>query len=303
MKASLQHYKDLKNLDLNIFPSVDKAYWLQLAEKQLKGANPIEELAWKNDADILLEGYYDSKDITGLDYLEDFFSSIKPHQWKLYESIDCSVPQHANKSALDALMGGCDGVILDKPDKKDLSTILKDINLDICDINIIASTDLEGTPPIKGFLLNPGGTCVSSLEKKNPINQLVDLLQKLTNQTHIYREAHSDFFLEIATVRALRYLLENKGFENVHIHSHVSLHDLDDHQWFLNTTAGLASILGGSHSIDLSTATGDSRISRNTGNLIREESGIENYSDQCGGSFYIEVLTDKIIKQVTEKLK
>ena len=60
--------------------------------------------------------------------------------------------------------------------------------------------------------------------------------------------------------------------------------------------------MGGSHSVDFSTASGDTRISRNTGNLIREESGINTYSDQCGGSYYVETLTDKIIKKVTEKL-
>jgi methylmalonyl-CoA mutase N-terminal domain/subunit len=107
--------------------------------------------------------------------------------------------------------------------------------------------------------------------------------------------------MEIATLRALKFLLKKSG--HIHIHTHIPKHASDEHQWFLNTTAGLASILGGSHSIDFSTAIGDPRISRNTGNLIREESGIEEYSDQCGGSYYIEVLTDRIVKKVEEKLK
>ena len=62
----------MKDLDLSTFPLITKQDWKQLAEKQLKGANPDEELRWKNSAEIELEGYYDSSDLTSLKYLEDF---------------------------------------------------------------------------------------------------------------------------------------------------------------------------------------------------------------------------------------
>lgn len=293
----------MKKLDLNIFPEVNKDQWRQRAQKQLKGVDPTKELSWENDANILLEGYYDQGDTDNLKYLEDFFLSVGNHRWKLYERVDCTQPERANKEALQALMGGCDGVILSNPNPEDYKTLLNAIDVEICDISIISSNELKSNAQFTGFHLHPNGSCTSSSEKNDPIIQLVQLLSKLNNEMHIHRIAHSDFFLEIATVRALRFLLDQKGFTKIHIHSHVPKHSSDEHQWFLNTTSGLASILGGSHSIDLSTATGDSRISRNTGNLIREECGIEDYMDQCGGSYYVEVLTDKIIKQVTEKLK
>ncbi|MEP1035182.1 methylmalonyl-CoA mutase family protein [Ekhidna sp.] len=293
----------MKNLDLNTFPTIDKKQWLQLAQKQLKGANPINQLAWENDANLALEGYYDQSDIANLKYLEDFFTTLSPHQWKLYESIEASESEIANKKALMALMGGCDGVILENPNPNELNIILRDVNQEICDINILADTDLGIGPKFTGFHKYPNGDCSSSYEKKNSISQLTELLNNINGKSCIHRIALSDFFLEIATVRALRYLLDQMSLKKIHIHSEIPLHGSEEHQLFLNTTAGLASILGGSHSINLSTATHDSRISRNIGNLIREESGIETYSDQCGGSYYIEVLTDKIIKQVTEKLK
>ncbi|WP_462247910.1 methylmalonyl-CoA mutase family protein [Ekhidna sp.] len=291
----------MKNLNLNIFPQTSKDEWLQLAENQLKGANPATELAWENDANINLNGYYDHSDILHLKYLEDFFSNVQPHKWKLYERIISSNPEVANEQALKALMGGCDGIILSS--SSNMEVLLKDINSEICEISFDSSASPISVASFTGFQLFENGNCASSDVTKNPIDQLCELFQKLKNHTYVHRIAVSDFFLEIASVRALRYLLDNRGFKGVHIHSQIPQHEEDDHQWFLNTTSGLASILGGSHSIDLTTASGDSRISRNTGNLIREESGIEEYGDQCGGSYYIEFLTDKIINQVSERLK
>ncbi|WP_370089888.1 methylmalonyl-CoA mutase family protein [Ekhidna sp.] len=289
----------MKDLDLSIFPRVDKNHWTQLAENQLKGEDPGEALRWES-AGISLNGYYDSSDISELQYLTDFFSAIEPHRWKLYEQIEVINETEANKNALKALMGGCDGVILNLNDTQSLGTILKDVDHNICDICFISESEIE-VSGFTGFILAPNGNCVSGLDA-NPIDQICNLIKNQDKQKHIYRNAFPDFFLEISTVRALRYLLTTKNFKEVQIHTHVPMHASEEHQWFLNTTAGLASILGGSHSVDFSTAIGDPRISRNTGNLIREESGISEYSDQCGGSYYVEVLTDKIIKSVLEKL-
>lgn len=289
----------LKNLDLSIFSQIEKEDWLQLAEKQLKGANPVEHLAWENEAGIIIQGYYDRSDVTELSYLSDFFASIKPHRWKLFEAISPSNSKLANKQALEALMGGCDGIILDHPVREDMPAILTEVDPKICSISLISNEEISYDTASSGFHLTPNGNCIRSLEQ-NPVLQLKELLSSLKDEAYVYRLASGDFFLEIATLRSLRYLLHSNEKGYVQIHTHIPIHESDEHQWFLNTTAGLASVLGGTHSVDFTTATGDSRISRNTGNLIREESGIEMYEDQCGGSYYIDVLTDKIIKEVLE---
>ena len=293
----------MKNLDLSIFQKLDKNQWVEHAEKQLKGANPFDELAWKNDGNLALEGYYDRSDLEELKYLEDFFSGITPHNWKLYECIESGESKQCNEKAIKALMGGCDGIILDHPQLDKLDDILKEVNHEICDVSIISQTKADHKSFITGFQLSPEGNCISSKEGMDPINQLFEILKQITDQTFVHRLAIKDFFLEIAAVRALRYLLSSRGINHIHIHSHVQPHASSEHQWFLNTTCGLASIIGGSHSIDFTTLTGDSRISRNVGNLIRDESGIEKYTDQCGESYYIEVLTDKIIKEVSLRLE
>lgn len=293
----------MKNLDLSIFPKLDKNQWVKHAEKQLKGANPLEELSWINDSSIELEGYYDQSDLEELKYLEDFFSNITPHSWKLYERIENGESRQCNDKAIKALMGGCDGIILDHPELTNLDDILKEVNHEICDVNIVSEVNIDERASLTGFRLSPDGNCINSEEKEDATNQLFEIVNKIKGEAFIHRLAFKDFFLEIAAVRALRYLLSTRDINNIHIHTQVQSHESEDHQWFLNTTSGLASILGGSHSVDFTTLVGDSRISRNVGNLIREESGIEKYSDQCGGSYYIEVLTHKIIKEVSFRLE
>lgn len=291
----------MEELNLDIFPEISKDQWKELAENQLKGYKPDDQLKWENSAEISLEGYYDQSDLEGLEYLSEFFSRIKSHRWKLYEEIEVEDEKHANKQILNALMGGCDGVIISIKNSELLSKALKDVNLNIADISILCDKHIQADG-FSGMMIMPDGNCQIITETENPINQIKAVLEGVESD-FIYRNAVSDFFLEIATVRALRFFLHETRRDDMHIHTHIPKHQSDEHQWFLNTTSGLASILGGSHSIDFTTAIGDPRISRNTGNLIREESRIEEYSDQCGGSYYIEVLTDKIIKGVKEELK
>lgn len=293
----------MKDLNLSVFPKINKSEWLKLAESQLRGDDPREKLQWKNQADISLEPYYDSSDLEHLSYLEDFFSSVPSHRWKLYERIKIEDPKEANRSAIQALMGGCDGIIFEFKQTFDEDVLMKDIDAEICDISFIGSAqmakELEQTT---GMHIHPRKTnTFQSTENQGPVEQIFEILSTAESVKHIHRTAFPDFFLEIASIRALRYLLSHQP--DLRIHTNLPRHSSDEKQWFLNTTAGLATILGGSHSVDFFTATGDSRISRNTGNLIREESGIDEYTDACGGSYYIEVLTDKIIKEVAEKRK
>lgn len=295
----------MKNLDLSVFPTISKNEWLQLAQSQLKGENPFTKLRW-NSAD--LEGllpYYDASDTKELNYLTDFFHNIQPHRWKLYERIKVKETKLANQEAIMALMGGCDGIIF-QIEKKTLvnGDLLKDIDAAICDVSIFDETGQQPTSDYTGLVSNPNATnCLFQSRTSSPVAQITELILGSDEKKFIHRLAFTDFFLEVASIRALRYLLEKeKSLLGIHIHTEIPIHTSEENQWFLNTTAGLASILGGSHSIDLPTALGDPRITRNIGNLIRDESGIHDYSDQCGGSYYVESLTDMIIQMVKKEL-
>ncbi|MFK7953908.1 MAG: methylmalonyl-CoA mutase family protein [Ekhidna sp.] len=291
----------MKKLDLSVFPKVDKSEWEILAQKQLKGENPNDALNWKSSGDISLLPYYESSDLQGLESQIAFFQSLPDHQWKLYEQVQVTEGREANKQALKALMGGCDGIIFNLDQHYNWDILLNEIDSEICNLSFLK---VDQTLPEKIKTEMTDKNCLFlSPKTQSPVDQLKETLSNLnTNHSFIYRDTLSDFFLEIATVRALRFLInKNLNRAEVAIHTHISDLNQDDHQWFLNTSAGLASILGGSHSVSFTTKIGDERISRNVGNLIREESGIDSYQDQCGGSYYIEVLTSKLIAETLKK--
>ncbi len=291
----------MKKLDLSVFPEVSKKEWEFLAQKQLKGEDANESLKWAPFDGFPMLPYYELSDLQGLESQVSFFKSLPSHQWKLYQEVYVKNENEANKKAIDALMGGCDGIIFNIDTSFDSKELLSGINSEICDLSFINLTNRQ-LPVPEGRNVMLSENCIfQSKNISTPLEQIIEFVSS-PKQGYFYRTSFTDFFLEIAALRALRFLL-NKRLNNstAKIHTHVPSHDNEDHQWFLNTTAGLASILGGSNSISFNTGIGDERISRNTGNLIREESGIESYQDQCGGSYYIEVLTSKLIEQALEK--
>ena len=286
--------KPLKLLDLSSFSKISHKEWLEEAQKQLKGKDPFEEFNWQSSGVDNLKPYYDETTLENLSDQIDFFKGLAPHEWKLFEKIEVKEESLANQQALAALTGGCDGILFETKGNVDSAKLLKGIDLAICFIS--SNQPIEGASGMNSSNSLVDKTANSSAE------QISNILSQL-KESHqwIHRLAFPDFFVEIATVRALRYLLNtNRSGSHVTIHTSIPMHLEEDHQWFLNTTAGLASILGGTFSVSFETATGDSRISRNVGNIIREESGISTYEDQCGGSFYIESLTHRIVEQVKQ---
>ena len=291
-------------MDLSEFRKISKEEWKTLAAAQLKGIDPFEELSWENE-ELLLQPYYDRSDIGSIQYLPAFFNKIKPFRWKLYELIEVTNEKEANRCAIEALEGGCDGVIFRFSERPDLRPLLKGINTEICDTSFIstgATADKEAYPKIRsGFRARPGSSDVYVQKKTGlpPIEVMADCMSSASMPVDIIRYASGDFFLEIALLRAFRYLIHEAWKEDpfhFRIHTIVSTHENPEYQWFLNAVSGLAGVLGGATSICFTTAVGKRRISRNVGNLIREESKIKWYEDQCNGSYYIESLTHQIIQ-------
>lgn len=297
----------MSELNLDIFPKVSNNEWIDLAKKQLKGEDPITTLSWTSDSRLVMKPYYDQSDIEKLSDQIKFFENLKPFYWKLYEQVTVNDEKTANAMALEALQGGCNGVVFKLDNQIDFAFLTSEILLDICDISIYSSIELEEIPDsLHGFIVTPNQS--NSIDAPNENSQIESILMAVKNisdEQHILRLASPDFFLEIASIRALKYLLYtqlNKDPSEIQIHTTVPPHSNADHQLFFNPTSGLASVLGGSTSVSFSTAEGNSRISRNVGNLIREESGILQYTDQCGGSYYIEALTNAIVQECLKDL-
>ena len=127
----------------------------------------------------------------------------------------------------------------------------------------------------------------------------------------------TNYFMEIAKIRALRVLFYNviklyqadhfnPGEIRIHSESSVWTKTLYDPyvNMLRNTTEAMSAVLGGCNSLSISafddtfsqSTDFSKRISRNISNLLKEESYFDKVSDPTAGSYYIEELTDKLVE-------
>ena len=122
----------------------------------------------------------------------------------------------------------------------------------------------------------------------------------------------SDYFMEIAKIRAIRWLwskvASTYGVENAPVHIHASTSKwnkttYDAHTNMLRVTSeAFAAVVGGVDSLHIGpfdeiaghTDEFSRRIARNLHIILREECGLDQVIDPAGGSTYIEWLTDQI---------
>jgi len=127
-----------------------------------------------------------------------------------------------------------------------------------------------------------------------------------------------NFFMEAAKLRAARFLwaelmqqFQPKNPKSSMLRTHCqtsgwSLTEQDPYNNVIRTTLeALAAVLGGTQSLHTNAldeaialpTDHSARIARNTQLVIQEESGICNVVDPLGGSYYVESLTDQLIKE------
>jgi methylmalonyl-CoA mutase len=133
-----------------------------------------------------------------------------------------------------------------------------------------------------------------------------------------------NFFMEAAKLRAARFLwaelmqqFKPKNSKSSMLRTHCqtsgwSLTEQDPYNNVIRTTLeALAAVLGGTQSLHTNAldeaialpTDHSARIARNTQLVIQEESGVCNVVDPLGGSYYVESLTDQLIKEARKILK
>ena len=130
----------------------------------------------------------------------------------------------------------------------------------------------------------------------------------------------TDYFVSIVKIRALRILLDQlmKSYKittlsvnDFYIHSICTVFTEEKYAPHGNmlkaTTAAMAAIIGGTSILTvLPEDNGDSmqkRIAQNTSNILKEEAYLNKVADPAAGSYYLEHLTDVMVKAVWSKLK
>jgi len=161
------------------------------------------------------------------------------------------------------------------------------------------------------------------------INALIDKgldIESIIKKVQFSTFIGNQYFTEIAGLRALRMLfteiVKEYGMKNYHpyqVHIHALTNIVIDEKttaepdWNIlsNTTQAMAALIGGcdvlsvlAHNQGLAAENSFStRIARNIHNLLVEESYIDKATDIAAGSYYIDVLTDKVAEATWEKFR
>ena len=182
-------------------------------------------------------------------------------------------------------------------------------------------------PLLKTIAISGDDTDVVN-ELANILTKTAILLTQLSNEGHdssVIAKAmrfdlsiQTDYFASIAKIRALRILLHQlmKAFDIVDI----SINDIfiqsictayTDEAYaphgnmLKGATAAMAAIIGGTSALTVvpenTTDSMQRRIARNVSNVLKEESYLNKVADPAAGSYYLEHLTDVIIKAAWSK--
>jgi len=332
---------DSKMIDLSEFKKVSKAEWAEKASIDLKGKNLID-LDWELFQSIKAEAYYNDEENSEYEYVTDFFLKRNVSEWKLYEKVLVNDEKEANQLALEALSNGCDGVIFEFFPESNIQTsqLFEGIITEICDVsfsgdlsahvqsqlteytnsnNKISGIDFTEKINLKNFRNTIISDCNSDsfISTCNIIRKYIEHLNagKIPSEIVINLIIGNNFYAEIIRIRAIRLLCElinkeiltSEEYQSVHIHAKPLIKKELDTSILSNTTSGLAAIVAGVESIEFELISDKSidfnhRISRNTGNILREESKLNFSQDPIAGNYFIDRLTHLLSESIWKNI-
>lgn len=299
------------------FPEISKAQWLAKVEKDLKG-KPVDSLNWQ----IQGEGKSFSPFWHREDLLSDY-SAVKDYRSAPCKSgiaVNVEDPGKANKKILDLLNKGANALLLfsDKLDvvaEKD--RILDSVLLDLVDVYF------QTNPPDER-LFSPQFPVYSSVNTDKTDSSLEVRFAELLQQANkglaagntalptFWEEATDDYFLSIASLRALRLcyaqIAETNGASpqcRITVDPWTGTQDKYGGMISMSAICS-AAIIGGANTVFVSTGDTDDekekaflqRVALNSMNVLHHEAHLNQVTDPAAGSYYIENLTNTIAEKI-----
>jgi methylmalonyl-CoA mutase len=246
-----------------------------------------------------------------------------PKIYENYQLIDARNATKANKKALNALNNGVSGLCFSNPNN--IEILLKDINteyirIDFINYNKIFIKELKKYSKKNNIIGAIHG--LENLRIKNIKNTVYAKGNTAKEQiSHAYKQGkliegdiqfhftiYNNFFLEISKIRAFRFLWKSKTGLDPYIFTSTSIANKTEDKGFNNiistTTECMSAIIGGANAI-MSRSYNSSyeeandfsdRIARNQHKILFNESYLDKVKDPSHGSYYIEYLTNELIK-------
>jgi len=295
------------------FNAVSKKEWIEKIITDLKGADYTEKLV-SSSAEIEIAPIYHSDDNT-----KTYHSSF-PKDWESYQLIDGSNPKEGNKRALEALQNDISGLCFTNPNN--ITVLLKEIEIEHIRIDF-KNYDAEFVNQWGSYTKNKKVTgAFHGIENTNLFSTIFasgetakqeiasafkqGMEKKENIQFHF--EIGSNYFMEMAKLKAFRILWENKTGTTPYIFASTTLANKEEEFAYNNilrsTTECMSVIFGGAnaiminsynHSFEMPTEFSE-RIARNQQTILRKESYLDKVIDPSKGSYYVDYLINQLLK-------
>ena len=295
------------------FDPVSKNKWLEQIDSDLKGNT--EKLISTVEG-ITIQPIYHADD-NFKTYTSNF-----PSAWETYQLIDATNAKEANKRALNALQNDVSGLCFAHPNNLDV--LLKDISIE--HIRIDFSNYSENFPlEWESFTINKNVKgAFHGITKSNIPNyldtivtqgtakeQIIDALkkgQRASEKVQFHFKIGSDYFLEIAKLKAFRILWKSKTGEDAYLFTSTDTSNKKEESAYNNilrsTSECMSAIFGGANAIMLNAYNSSfekstdfsERIARNQQTILRKESYLDKVEDPTKGSYYIDYLIQELLQ-------
>ena len=290
------------------FAALGTEAWKDKLEKDLKGKTFDQLIA--NDGTL---PFYHS------DSHQHFKPLAMPSTWESVQWIDGSDAKKGNQQALEALQNGMTALCFSEP--TDLNTLLKDILIQHIRVDfenysfntiddwqkLVNNRKLDSRDIFGAFHGQEKGTLPSFTYHSIFVEDIQQALNKGSRSSQYIFTIGSDYFKEIAKMRAFRILFEHTYKSCPYILAQTSLTNKQSEQPYSNllrtTTESMSAIFGGCDALMIrpynqsfeSPNDFSNRLARNQHHLLKEESFLDKVADPSAGSYYIEALTQEFL--------
>ena len=295
------------------FDPVSKNKWLEQIDSDLKGNT--EKLISTVEG-ITIQPIYHADD-NFKTYTSNF-----PSAWETYQLIDATNAKEANKRALNALQNDVSGLCFSNPNNLDV--LLKDISIEHIRIdfsnysenfpleweNLTINKNVKGAfhGITKSNIPNYLDTIVTQGTAKEQIIDALEKGQKASKKVQFHFKIGSDYFLEIAKLKAFRILWKSKTGEDAYLFTSTDTSNKKEESAYNNilrsTSECMSAIFGGANAIMLNAYNSSfekstdfsERIARNQQTILRKESYLDKVEDPTKGSYYIDYLIQELLQ-------
>lgn len=339
-------YMTIQKMKQTTFNEATLVEWEQVAIKSLKGKT-LESLSTKTLEDILLKPLYSLEDLQKISTQQTaaIRQAKQTSKWLVAQPITGNFGKEILVNIKETLSKGNDIIHYTVDTKHSWTTSeLEELRVIMADHTVLLDvsndpTFLHNFKDVKGLIKGAdakefsnartyfldgshihkaGGDAVSELASvliqadtlatKFGIHQLVE-------KAFVQFSVDTNFFMEIAKIRAFRVLWDAFGeaygkmdIPAIPVHTETSLRSystLDANVNILRAgNSTLSAVLGGADSVTTyphdvltgSTPTSE-RIARNMQLVLKEETNINRILDAAGGSYYVETLTKELVEK------